>query len=133
MPIYEYSCKKCGKHIEVIQKFSDKLLRTCPDCKGRLAKLVSRTSFQLKGTGWYVTDYSNKLKDPNLPINYTLKEYNEPAQRYCPVGVYEVQEEKFVINSQNCIHCKTCDIKEPSQNITWVVPEGGGGPKYGNM
>ena len=74
-----------------------------------------------------------KLKDPNLPISYTLKEYDEPAQRYCPVGVYEVQEEKFVINSQNCIHCKTCDIKEPSQNITWVAPEGGGGPKYGNM
>ena len=78
-----------------------------------------------------------KLKDPNLPISYTLKEYNEPAQKYCPAGVYEVQIEnnlpKFVINSQNCIHCKTCDIKEPSQNITWVTPEGGGGPKYGNM
>jgi len=74
-----------------------------------------------------------KLKDPDLPIKFTLEEYDEPAQRYCPVGVYEVQSEKFVINSQNCIHCKTCDIKEPSQNITWVVPEGGGGPKYGNM
>ena len=74
-----------------------------------------------------------RLKDPDLPIKYTLKEFDEPAQRYCPVGVYEVQNEKFVINSQNCIHCKTCDIKEPSQNITWVVPEGGGGPKYGNM
>ena len=78
-----------------------------------------------------------KLKDPSLPINYTLEKFDEPAQRYCPAGVYEVQKEngsnKFVINSQNCIHCKTCDIKEPSQNITWVTPEGGGGPKYGNM
>ena len=77
------------------------------------------------------------LKNPDLPINFTLEKYDEPAQRYCPVGVYEVQKDndnlKFVINSQNCIHCKTCDIKEPSQNINWVTPEGGGGPKYGNM
>ncbi len=79
------------------------------------------------------------LKDPDLPIKYTLEKFDEPAQRYCPAGVYEVQKDqsgsnpKFVINAQNCIHCKTCDIKEPSQNINWVTPEGSGGPNYANM
>ena len=78
-----------------------------------------------------------KLADPSLPIRVNLPLYDEPAQRYCPVGVYEVVElegdKVFKINAQNCIHCKTCDIKDPSQNITWVVPEGGGGPNYPNM
>jgi len=79
-----------------------------------------------------------KLTDPQLPISFTLSEFDEPAQRYCPAGVYEViadnqGNQRFQINAQNCVHCKTCDIKEPSQNINWVTPEGAGGPNYPNM
>ena len=83
-----------------------------------------------------------KLINPSIPVNSNLKEYDEPAQRYCPAGVYEIIKDdtkqskngiKLQINSQNCIHCKTCDIKDPAQNINWSVPQGGDGPNYPNM
>jgi electron-transferring-flavoprotein dehydrogenase len=78
-----------------------------------------------------------QLKDPSIPIQINLPKFAEPAQRYCPAGVYEIIEDegekRFQINAQNCVHCKTCDIKDPSQNIKWVAPEGTGGPNYPNM
>ncbi len=79
------------------------------------------------------------LKDPLVPISVNLEKYDAPEQRYCPAGVYEIVEDdaetgpKLQINAQNCVHCKTCDIKDPTQNINWIVPEGGGGPNYPNM
>jgi electron-transferring-flavoprotein dehydrogenase len=77
------------------------------------------------------------LKDPTVPVNVNLALYDGPEARFCPAGVYEFIEEggaqKLQINAQNCVHCKTCDIKDPTQNINWVVPEGGGGPNYPNM
>jgi len=78
-----------------------------------------------------------QLKDESIPLSFNLPQFDEPAQRYCPAGVYEIVEEggetKFQISAANCVHCKTCDIKDPKQNIVWTVPEGGGGPNYSNM
>ena len=87
------------------------------------------------------------LEDENIPVMINKPEYEEPAQRYCPAGVYELLKDsndskggagsleglRFQINAQNCVHCKTCDIKDPSQNITWMTPNGGDGPNYSNM
>ena len=78
------------------------------------------------------------LKDPDIPVAVNLPKFAEPAQRYCPAGVYEIVENEeskptFVVNFQNCVHCKTCDIKDPAQNITWKTPQGGDGPNYPNM
>jgi electron-transferring-flavoprotein dehydrogenase len=78
------------------------------------------------------------LKNATIPIAVNLKEFDAPEQRYCPAGVYEIVRDsqgtpRLQINAQNCVHCKTCDIKDPTQNINWVVPEGGGGPNYPNM
>ncbi|MEQ8696877.1 MAG: 4Fe-4S dicluster domain-containing protein, partial [Bauldia litoralis] len=79
------------------------------------------------------------LKDPHIAIDYNLAKFDAPEQRYCPAGVYEILRDddgsnpRLQINAQNCVHCKTCDIKDPKQNINWVPPEGGGGPNYPNM
>ena len=122
-----------------------KCLKPAADCKKiHYPKYDNEVTFDKLSSVYLSNTYHEEeqpchlvLKDITLPISRNLELYDEPAQRYCPAGVYEVVEEdgekRFQINSQNCIHCKTCDIKEPSQNINWISPEGGGGPNYPNM
>ena len=125
----DYACLKLAKD-------SKKIDYPKPDGKLSFDKL---SSVFISGTNHEEEQPCHlKLKDPSIPIGTNLPLYDEPAQRYCPAGVYEVitkedGEERFQINAQNCVHCKTCDIKDPSQNITWVTPEGAGGPTYPNM
>ena len=124
-----------------------KQLKPAADCPGlKYPKPDGKISFDRLGSVFLSnTNHEEdqpchlKLTDPDIPITSNLPMYDEPAQRYCPAGVYEVIEDEatgkkqFQINSQNCVHCKTCDIKDPAQNITWVTPEGTGGPNYPNM
>ncbi|MFL1551479.1 electron transfer flavoprotein-ubiquinone oxidoreductase [Pseudomonas sp. D47] len=125
----DYACLKLAKD-------STKIDYLKPDGKLSFDKL---SSVFISGTNHEEEQPCHlKLKDPSIPIGTNLPLYDEPAQRYCPAGVYEVitkedGEKRFQINAQNCVHCKTCDIKDPSQNITWVTPEGAGGPTYPNM
>ncbi|NWB27315.1 electron transfer flavoprotein-ubiquinone oxidoreductase [Pseudomonas gingeri] len=125
----DYACLKLAKD-------STKIDYPKPDGKLSFDKL---SSVFISGTNHEEEQPCHlKLKDPSIPIGKNLPMYDEPAQRYCPAGVYEVitredGEKRFQINAQNCVHCKTCDIKDPAQNITWVTPEGAGGPTYPNM
>ncbi|MFN3355294.1 MAG: electron transfer flavoprotein-ubiquinone oxidoreductase [Pseudomonas sp.] len=125
----DYACLKLAKD-------STKIDYPKPDGKLSFDKL---SSVFISGTNHEEEQPCHlKLKDPSIPIGTNLPLYDEPAQRYCPAGVYEVitkedGEKRFQINAQNCVHCKTCDIKDPSQNITWVTPEGAGGQTYPNM
>lgn len=131
-----------------------RLRDTVPDHKRLRFTKVSRRISYSKPDGVYSFDKNSSvylsntnheedqpchlvLEDSEVPIRKNLRDFAEPAQRYCPAGVYEVVgeegKEEFQINAQNCVHCKTCDIKDPAQNITWIAPEGSGGPNYPNM
>jgi len=122
---------------ESLQKASDAKVIDYPKPDGELT-FDRLSSVFLSSTNHEEDQPSHlQLKDESIPISYNLPEFDEPAQRYCPAGVYEIVEEggekKFEISAGNCVHCKTCDIKDPKQNIVWTVPEGGGGPNYSNM
>ncbi len=131
-----YTLRNHADHAQLIEADkAHKIDYPKPDGKLTFDRL---TSVQLSNTNHAEDQPSHlNLKDASVPIEINLPKYAEPAQRYCPAGVYEVIEQagekKFQINAQNCVHCKTCDIKDPSQNIVWTVPQGGGGPNYSGM
>ncbi len=122
---------------ESLQKAADSQVIDYPKPDGKLT-FDRLSSVFLSSTNHEEDQPSHlTLKDDTVPISHNLPNFDEPAQRYCPAGVYEVvgegADKKFQINAQNCVHCKTCDIKDPTQNIVWTVPEGGGGPNYSGM
>jgi len=127
---HDHECLKPAAHCE-------KIVYPKPDGKVSFDRL---SSVFLSNTNHEENQPAHlKLKDPSIPVTYNLPIYDAPEQRYCPAGVYEIVRDddgsnpRLQINAQNCVHCKTCDIKDPTQNINWVVPEGGGGPNYPNM
>jgi electron-transferring-flavoprotein dehydrogenase len=132
-----YTLKNKADHAQMI-KASEALIISYPKPDGILT-FDRLSSVYLSNTNHEEDQPVHlQLKDPTLPLSVNLPHFAEPAQRYCPAGVYEVLtledgEKKFQINAQNCVHCKTCDIKDPSQNINWVTPQGGGGPNYVGM
>ena len=125
---YDHACMKTADQCDSI---------SYPKADGKLSFDKLSSVFLSNTNHEEVQPCHLRLKDQSIPIQINLAKYDEPAQRYCPAGVYEISEteseKQLVINAQNCIHCKTCDIKDPSQNITWVTPEGTGGPNYPNM
>lgn len=138
LPFFSYTFGHGKPDYATLKKASEapKIAYPKPDGKITFDKL---SSVFLSGTNHEEDQPVHlQLEDPTIPIKKNLPLYDEPAQRYCPAGVYEVIEDEasgpyFQINAQNCVHCKTCDIKDPAQNINWVTPEGGGGPTYPNM
>ncbi|KZN52148.1 electron transfer flavoprotein-ubiquinone oxidoreductase [Pseudoalteromonas luteoviolacea CPMOR-2] len=133
-----FTIKDTSKDYESLRLAKDSAEISYPKPDGKLSFDKLSSVFLSNTNHEEVQPCHLQLKDATIPLTVNLEKYAEPAQRYCPAGVYEVNEneegeKQFVINAQNCIHCKTCDIKDPSQNITWVTPEGAGGPNYPNM
>ncbi len=138
MPFFSYTFGHGKPDFATLKKAEDAPLIEYPKPDGKIT-FDKLSSVFISGTNHEENQPVHlKLDDPSIPIKQNLPLYDEPAQLYCPAAVYEVVVDEasgpyFQINAQNCVHCKTCDIKDPAQNITWVPPEGGGGPNYPNM